>query len=340
MSDKPLSDGDAIRQQLRATNDKGRQESQRRAEDVQLQNTVEKTINDLFRAVADARSHSENASWRGQPFDPRPHVPLIAAQLREVLNVLQQARRLGLLDDIDLDATCKHYCGQMDFQRYPKDDCRKALDLAVMNLRAAASDRADFDQLVTEVFFDSSVEPAGKWFQMLLSMVGGKLRFERKMKPVDPAVLQVGVRQGERDGADSSGDQGGGAEEGEQRAREPGIAPPAAVEMPPPATGTASMTASPPHPDGPEGGRWLWWKNKRYNIPQGIVYRLIEFMWDRDAASYDALEDAQVVGSVAPQTIRSYANKSNNALPPGFPWRLSTDSVNRQLTKVATAQDT
>jgi hypothetical protein len=239
MSDKPLSDDDAIRQQLRATNDKRRQESQRRAEEVQLQYTVEKIINDLFRAVADAGSHSENASWRGQPFDPRPHVPLIAAQLREVLNVLQQARRLDLLDDIDLDATCKHYCGQMDFQRYPKDDCRKALDLAVMNIRAAASGRADFDQLVTEVFFDSSVEPAGKWFQMLLNMVGGKLRFEGKVKPVDPAVLQVGASQGEKDGADRAADQGGRAELGEQRVREPDPALPSAVVTPPPDGGGA-----------------------------------------------------------------------------------------------------
>lgn len=93
------------------------------------------------------------------------------------------------------------------------------------------------------------------------------------------------------------------------------------------------------HPDGMEGGRWLWWKNKRYDVSQGVVYRMLDYMWDWDSASYDDLEDAQVFDSaVAPQTVRSYTNKANNALPSGFPWRLSTNSVCRQLTKTFTAK--
>jgi hypothetical protein len=93
------------------------------------------------------------------------------------------------------------------------------------------------------------------------------------------------------------------------------------------------------HPDGPEGGRWVWWNNKRYDVPQGTVYRLLEHMWGRDSASYDSLEDAKVIESaVAPQTVRSYANKANNALPVGFPWRLATDSNARQLTKLPAAK--
>ena len=94
-----------------------------------------------------------------------------------------------------------------------------------------------------------------------------------------------------------------------------------------------------PHPDGLEGGRWLWWKNERHEVAKGAVYRLLEYMWDRDSASYDALEDARVFESaVAPQTVRSYANKAKNALPSGFPWQLSADSVARQLTKVPAAK--
>lgn len=94
-----------------------------------------------------------------------------------------------------------------------------------------------------------------------------------------------------------------------------------------------------PHPDGLEGGRWLWWKNKRLDVPKGVVYRLLEYMWDRSSASYNDLEDAGVFESaVAPQTVRSYANKANNALPTSVPWRLSTDSVARQLTKVPAAK--
>jgi hypothetical protein len=144
-----------------------------------------------------------------------------------------------LLDDIDLDETFKYYCGVDSFQRYAKDDCRKALDLAVMNLKAAASGSADFNRLVMELVFDSSVEPAGKWFQMLLGMVAGRLRFEGKVKPGNPAVLQAGVMQGENDAADSSGDVGREAEEGEQTARMPDPIPPAASPLP--ASGTADL---------------------------------------------------------------------------------------------------
>jgi hypothetical protein len=93
-----------------------------------------------------------------------------------------------------------------------------------------------------------------------------------------------------------------------------------------------------PPPDGPEGGRWLWWKNKRCDIPKGNVYKLLEFMWDRDSASYDNLIGPVFADPVEPQTIRSYANKLKNALPSGFPWRLSTNAVNRQLTKVWATQ--
>jgi hypothetical protein len=94
-------------------------------------------------------------------------------------------------------------------------------------------------------------------------------------------------------------------------------------------------TAPTKPPDGLEGGRWLWWKGTRYDVPQGTAYRLLDYMWGRDSASYDNLEDEKVFeSSVTPQTIRTYTNRANNALPPGFPWRLSTDAVNRQLTKV------
>ena len=104
---------------------------------------------------------------------------------------------------------------------------------------------------------------------------------------------------------------------------------------------TRTPTTVEPHPDGPDGGRWFWWKNNRYDVPQGTVYRLLAHMWDRDSARYNGLEKANVFDSaVAPQTVRSYANKANNALPPGFPWRLSADSVSRQLSKVPSSKGT
>ena len=105
------------------------------------------------------------------------------------------------------------------------------------------------------------------------------------------------------------------------------------------ALGHGQQRADEPHPDGVEGGRWLWWENKRHSVPKGVVYRLLDHMWDRDSASYKDLEDAGVFESaVVPQTVRSYANKAKNALPSGFPWHLKTDSAARQLTKFFTAK--
>ncbi len=99
-------------------------------------------------------------------------------------------------------------------------------------------------------------------------------------------------------------------------------------------------TMAPPtektHPDGPEGGRWVWWNNQRHGVPEGNVYRMIAYMWDRDSASYDDLIGPVFDDPVDPQTIRSCANKVKNALlPTGVPWRLKTDSVNRFITKNA-----
>jgi hypothetical protein len=118
-----------------------------------------------------------------------------------------------------------------------------------------------------------------------------------------------------------------------------GGTPSTPAHTPPQALGGAGHQPEEPHPDGPEGGRWLWWGNRRHDIPQGNVYRMIAYMWGRDSASYDDLIGPVFDNPVEPKTIRSYANKVKNALPPGFPWRLSTDAVNRQLTKVpATAK--
>jgi hypothetical protein len=100
------------------------------------------------------------------------------------------------------------------------------------------------------------------------------------------------------------------------------------------ATSQLSCPEEKPHPAGPDGGRWLWWENHRYAIPQGRVYRLIEYMWNRDSARYDCLIRSVFDDPVTPQTIRSCVNRVNKALPSGFRWRLSTDSENRQLVKV------
>jgi hypothetical protein len=87
-------------------------------------------------------------------------------------------------------------------------------------------------------------------------------------------------------------------------------------------------------PDGPEGGCWLWWRGKRHDVPKGVVYLLLAYMWDRDSASYDALVGPVFELDVAPATVRARATDVNKELKRnGIPWRLKTDSVSRQLTK-------
>ncbi len=89
-----------------------------------------------------------------------------------------------------------------------------------------------------------------------------------------------------------------------------------------------------PVKEGPEGGCWLRWRGKKHDIPKGNVYKLIDFMWQRESAAYDVLVGPVFDDSVEPQTIRSLANKVNNALARvGVPWRLSTNSTSQQLVK-------
>lgn len=90
-----------------------------------------------------------------------------------------------------------------------------------------------------------------------------------------------------------------------------------------------------PHPDGVEGGCWLWWKGKRHDVPKGNVYKLIEYFWDRDCADYQAL-DTQIFDSpVEPQTVRSNLSRVNAALKKiSIPWRLKADSEARLVTKL------
>jgi hypothetical protein len=92
-----------------------------------------------------------------------------------------------------------------------------------------------------------------------------------------------------------------------------------------------------PHPDGPEGGRWLWWAGIRHDVPGGVVYQLINYMWARDSACYDDLEGPVFDADVAPGTIRARASDANKALKKaGVPWRLRCDSTTRHLTREST----
>src|SRR5262245_17386989 len=88
------------------------------------------------------------------------------------------------------------------------------------------------------------------------------------------------------------------------------------------------------HPDGPEGGCWLWWQGRRHDIPKGVVYRLIDYMWGRDYANYDDLDGPVFEEGFLPGTLRGRVSEANKVLERiRIPWILETNATNRFLTK-------
>ncbi len=91
------------------------------------------------------------------------------------------------------------------------------------------------------------------------------------------------------------------------------------------------------HPDGPESGCWLWRRGKRFDIPKGTIWRLLDYMWTRESASYSDLEGPVFDTLVEPGTIRARASELNRLLRKiGVPWRLKPNAVSRYLTKQPT----
>jgi hypothetical protein len=101
-----------------------------------------------------------------------------------------------------------------------------------------------------------------------------------------------------------------------------------------PPAGRAEDEVRPSRPNGVEGGCWLWWEGQRRDIPKGVVYRLIAFMWDRDSAPYDNLEGPVFEDAILPDSLRARVSETNRVLKKiGVPWRLKTDATSRILTK-------
>ena len=95
-------------------------------------------------------------------------------------------------------------------------------------------------------------------------------------------------------------------------------------------TGVSSKSTG----DGPEGGCWLWWEGQRHLIPKDVVFRLIDFMWNRDSARYDALKGPVFEEEVLTQTISARTSQVNKKLQKiGIPWTLTSDARTRHITK-------
>jgi hypothetical protein len=90
------------------------------------------------------------------------------------------------------------------------------------------------------------------------------------------------------------------------------------------------------HPDGPEGGRWIWWNNVRYPIAKGKGYQLVEFMWGRESARLNDLIGPDLVweDGVEDSAIKSCISRANvwlRGIP--LPWELTFDSTSDHVRK-------
>ncbi len=81
-------------------------------------------------------------------------------------------------------------------------------------------------------------------------------------------------------------------------------------------------------------------EGKCHDVPTGIVYRFIAYMWNREHADYDSIMGGPAPSVfdavVMPQTVRAKVFLVNKCLKKiGLPWRLYSDSRNRVVTKAA-----
>ncbi len=91
--------------------------------------------------------------------------------------------------------------------------------------------------------------------------------------------------------------------------------------------------------DGLAGGRYLTWNNKTYDVPAGIVYRLLRFMWNRNSALYSDLTATDPDESVfdsepGHKTVTNRVSEANWYLKLAkVPWSLQANSRSREIAK-------
>ena len=86
------------------------------------------------------------------------------------------------------------------------------------------------------------------------------------------------------------------------------------------------------HPDGPEAGVRVWYGGEPVQVT-GRIYAVIDYMWERESASFDDLADA-VNQAVQDGTVHIWVNRANNVLRPlPLLWELEADGVNRFVRK-------
>jgi hypothetical protein len=140
------------------------------------------SVNAFAKALYPVLEHASRERHHRRAFDPSPHIPDIAARLGEAIEALRATGRIALLDDLDLDGACQQGVGG-GFG--PKEKVRPALDCAAQVLRETPVDQASLESLVRELWFDPALYPAGQALHLLLRILSGMNRFDRKRPAAD-----------------------------------------------------------------------------------------------------------------------------------------------------------
>lgn len=100
-----------------------------------------------------------------------------------------------------------------------------------------------------------------------------------------------------------------------------------------PASGEKKDEGGQQKPDGPEAGCRVWYGGRPVAV-SGRIYAVIDFMWAREWASFDALKSG-VNSEAGDDTVFTWTCRANTALALlSLPWKLVADGESRVVRKV------
>lgn len=111
------------------------------------------------------------------------------------------------------------------------------------------------------------------------------------------------------------------------------VSPVKAIAQKPKGQALALEDRSECHADGPACGCYFWWSGVCYDIPKGVCYRLLEFMWGRDSARFDDLDGTVFEDGFESDTLHRLNTVANRALAriPGMTRRLFVPRNSRKV---------
>jgi hypothetical protein len=83
-------------------------------------------------------------------------------------------------------------------------------------------------------------------------------------------------------------------------------------------------------PDGLVREGLLRWQGRSYDIPRGAISRLIGYLWDRESATFDELNQHVFESPQGNPSLSSRTREASGILRAhGIPWRLSVRTADR-----------